>query len=339
MDVIIVTWNGLPLLQKCLPSVLETAYDNFNVIVVDNASSDGTVSWLRENHPDTRILEMTENLGFAEGNNAAIRDSTATYVVLLNNDVEVEPDWLGHLVNRAESDPSIAAVVPKLLQYENRSSFEYAGAAGGHLDRYGYPFARGRLFDTLEIDRGQYDDAADCFWGSGAALLLRCSALDETGLLDPTFFMHMEEIDLCWRLHRAGFRVVCEPAARAYHIGGASLSPRDPQKVFYNFRNSLLMLYKNGGRREWSRRFAVRLILDAVAAIRFVSVGRLRSAFAVLRAYRSAHKMKRSYRTSRPQSDGDIPIYPESIVKAYYLRGKKRFSDLDHDRRVAASVQ
>jgi hypothetical protein len=253
-------------------------------------------------------------------------------VLLLNNDVEVEPGWLTPLVERAESDPMIGAVVPKILQYDNRTLFEYSGAAGGYLDDFGYPFARGRIFDTVEVDAGQYDESTDVFWGSGAALLIRRSALEQAGLLDERFFMHMEEIDLCWRLRRLGFRVVYEPRSRVYHIGGASLPSGDPRKTYYNFRNSLLTLYKNGGRSAWPRRFASRLALDTLAVCRFALSGRLRSAAAVVRAYVDAHGMKAAYRELRTDRDEAPPPYRGSIVADYFLRRRRRFSELRRSR-------
>ena len=305
---------------------------SFAVVVSDNGSTDGSVQWIRDTYPETAVLENGTNLGFSGGNNVAIRSSTARYVLLLNNDVEVEPDWLDPLVDRAESDQMIGAVVPKILQYDDRTSFEYAGAAGGYLDDFGYPFARGRIFDTIEVDTGQYDEAADVFWGSGAALLLRRSALDRAGLLDERFFMHMEEIDLCWRLRRHGFRVVFEPQSRVYHIGGASLPSGDPRKTYYNFRNSLLTLYKNGGRSAWPRRFALRLVLDALAVCRFAVSGRFGAASAVMRAYVDAHKMKAAYREVRTYRDEAPPSYRGSVVADYFLRRRRRFSELPQSR-------
>ncbi|MEO1077116.1 MAG: glycosyltransferase family 2 protein, partial [Bacteroidota bacterium] len=245
VSVIIVTWNGRALLEQCLPSVLATDFESFEIVVADNASTDDTVAWLAATHPEVRVIPHPENWLFARGNNEAIRHTESEYVCLLNNDVEVPPGWLAPLVRVLDTMPEVAAVQPKLLQHGDRTQFEYAGASGGFLDAVGYPFTRGRLFDTLEPDAGQYDDARDVFWASGAALLLRRSALDDVGLLDETFGMHMEEIDLCWRLWRAGWRVRVEPSAEVYHIGGASLPQGDPRKTYLNFRNSLLMLFKN----------------------------------------------------------------------------------------------
>jgi GT2 family glycosyltransferase len=327
VTVIVVSWNALGLLQKCLPSVVASRYPNFEVVLADNGSSDGSAEWVEKTFPDVRVLRHGANLGFCAGNNRALEQTEGDYAVLLNNDVEVDPDWIAHLVDAADSDPRIAAAQPKLLQFDNRTRFEYAGAAGGHLDRFGYPFARGRVFFDLEEDTGQYDQAADIFWATGAALLLRRSALDEVGLLDEAFEFHMEEIDLCWRLRSAGYRIVVAPLARAFHVGGGSLSPGSPRKTRYNFRNSLLMLYKNLPPRAWRRVFPVRLLLDGLAAVRFLGSGQFRQAGAVFAAYADAHQMKGAY--TQPREDTVPTSYEGSIVWDYWARGRKKFSDLD----------
>lgn len=326
--ILVVSWNARPLLERCLPSVVATKYRNHEVILVDNGSTDDSVEWVSEHLPSVRILSLDENLGFCGGNNRGIQATEGDFVVLLNNDVEVEPDWLTHLVTRITKDDRIAAVQPKLLQFDDRGRFEYAGAAGGHLDRLGYPFARGRVFFELEEDQGQYDEPADLFWATGAAILLRRAALDRVGLLDESFEFHMEEIDLCWRLRSAGYRVVTEPSARAYHIGGGSLAQTSPRKTRYNFRNSLLMLYKNLPPSRWRRVFPQRILLDGLAAFRFLARGEFAHAGAVFQAYVQAHRMKGVY--SRPEPGQSMPpSYRKSIVFDYYLRGRKRFSDLD----------
>jgi len=332
VSIIIVNWNGRHLMQKCLPSVMESDAIGFNVIIVDNASTDRSVDWLKETYPSVEIVENAENLGYAGGNNAAIRRSFSEFVLLLNSDVEVARGWLEPLVQRIQSDPRIAAVVPKIMQYEDRHAFEYAGAAGGFIDDYGVPFARGRIFRTVERDRGQYEEPADVFWGSGAALLLRRSALDEVGLLDERFFMHMEEIDLCWRLRRAGYRIVYEPGSRVFHIGGASLDGSHPRKVYYNVRNSLLMVYKNGACPQWARRLSVRIALDSAAAIRFIVTGHPRTAAAIARAHRDAHRMSKHYKDSCPLTDEAPLPYRGSIAFDYHVRRKRRFGDLDVSR-------
>ncbi|NNE71635.1 MAG: glycosyltransferase family 2 protein [Rhodothermales bacterium] len=328
VSVLVVSWNARPLLERCLPSVAATDHPDFEVVLVDNGSTDDSVAWVTANLPTVRILQLEDNLGFCGGNNRGIEATDGEFVVLLNNDVEVEPDWLTHLVARVDSDPSIAAVQPKLLQFGDRGTFEYAGAAGGHLDRLGYPFARGRLFFDLETDRGQYDEPADVFWATGAALLLRRSALETVGLLDEAFEFHMEEIDLCWRLRRAGYRVMTEPRAKAYHIGGGSLAQTSPRKTRYNFRNSLLMLYKNLPPSGWLRVFPQRILMDGLAILRFVARAEFSHAAAVLQAYWQAHRMKGAY--SPPSRAESIPpSYRKSIVLDYYLRGRKTFGQLD----------
>lgn len=330
VSIIIVTWNALPLLKQCLPSVVDSRYPNFEIIVADNASTDGTAEWLRQRFPQVTVVRHPENWMFCRGNNEALPHASGKYVVLLNNDVEVSPGWLEPLVGAMENDPSVAAVQPKLLQHGDRGRFEYAGASGGFLDRFGYPFTRGRILFTMEEDRGQYDDARDVFWATGAALMLRRSALDEVGPLDEQFVMHMEEIDLCWRLHRSGYRVRVEPSSVAYHIGGGSLPQGDARKVYFNFRNSLLLLYKNLPHAAWCRILAARLVFDTAAALRAVAVGRTDEARAILRAYADGHRMKDAYRDERPYAGEDVvlPSYRRSIVIDYFMQGRKTFDAL-----------
>jgi GT2 family glycosyltransferase len=247
----------------------------------------------------------------------------------------VPPGWLTPLVRTMQDHADVGAVQPKLLQYDLRSRFEYAGAAGGYLDRLGYPFTRGRLFDALEDDAGQYDDARDVFWATGAALMLRRAALDEVGLLDERFGMHMEEIDLCWRLWRGGWRVRVEPASTVYHIGGASLPQGNPRKAYYNFRNNLLMCYKNLTPGAWRRLFPQRLAMDAAAAARAVARGHAAEARAIARAYADAHRMKGAYDGVRPTAaDARLvrPPYRGLVAADYFLRGRERFSDLPPER-------
>jgi GT2 family glycosyltransferase len=321
-------------LKKCLPSVLAADFSAFEVILANNASTDGTVDWVNEHFPGVHIVTHPENWAFCRGNNEAIPHARGEYLVLLNNDVEVSPGWLHPLVAALDKDPKVAAVQPKLLQYDDRGVFEYAGGSGGFLDRFGYPFTRGRLFFTLETDRGQYDDARDIFWATGAAIMLRKSALDEVGYLDEAFFMHMEEIDLCWRLHRRGYGVRAIPQSVVYHIGGGSLPQGDARKTYYNFRNSLLMLYKNLPPGRWIRVFAGRLLLDGLAILRALLGGRFGEVRAILRAYLDAHRIRETYDGSRPRSAdiGAPPFYRGSIVVDYFLRGLRRFSELPGNR-------
>ena len=334
VSIVIVSWNARSLLERCLPSVLATDYPNVEVLLADNASTDGSAAWVAREHPSVTIVRHPENWLFARGNNAALPHATGEYVVLLNNDVEVPPDWLAPLVDVLETNPDVGAVQPKLLQYDDHERFEYAGAAGGYLDRVGYPFTRGRLFDTMEPDHGQYDTAQDIFWATGAALMLRRSALDEVGLLDERFEMHMEEIDLCWRLWRHGYRVRAEPASEVYHIGGASLPQSSPRKTYYNFRNSLLMLYKNLPPQTWRRTLPVRMLCDAAAVGRSLATGHLDEAAAILRAYRDAVQMQGHYQSARPDP-GTRPVHPPYrglVAVDYFLRGRTTFDALPKGR-------
>ena len=330
VSIIIVTWNALPLLKQCLPSVVATQHDSFEIILADNASTDGSAEWVKETYPDVRVVTHPENWAFCKGNNEAIPYARGEYIVLLNNDVEVTPGWLSPLVETMQNDPLVAAVQPKLLQYTDRNRFEYAGASGGFMDKFGYPFTRGRLFFTLEIDEGQYDDDREIFWATGAAVMFRKSALDEVGLLDEQFYMHMEEIDLCWRLKRHGYRVWINPASIVYHIGGGSLPYGNARKTYYNFRNSLLMLYKNTPQSEWVRLFFTRASLDAIAMARALLSGKFNELGAIYKAYRDAHTMSQAYHDQRPESvDGSArPPFQGSIVFHYFFKRRTKFSEL-----------
>lgn len=334
VSVVIVTWNGLPLLQQCLPSVVATDYPNLEIVVADNASTDGSAAWLAQTYPQVKVVRHPENWAFCKGNNAAIPHTRGDYVLLLNNDVEVPPGWLHPLVAAMEAAPEVAAVQPKLLQYHHRHRFEYAGASGGFLDRYGYPFTRGRLFFTLEDDHGQYDDVRDVFWATGAALMLRRAALDRVGLLDEHFFMHMEEIDLCWRLWRAGYRVQVVPQSHVWHLGGGSLPQGHPRKTYFNFRNNLLLLYKHLPPGRWARLFPQRLLLDGLAVLRAVLTGHFREAGAILAAYGDAHRMRPLFEAARPPQDEPAgpPFYHGCLVLDYFLRRRRHFRDLPAER-------
>jgi len=331
VSVVIVSWNAVDLLKQCLPSVVETAYPNLEIVLADNASTDGSSAWVAATYPEVVIVRHPENGLFCRGNNAAIPHTTGEYVVLLNNDVEVPPNWLDPLVQEM-ADPSVGAVQPKMLQYDDRERFEYAGAAGGFIDRLGYPFTRGRVFDTMEADHGQYDDARDVFWATGAALMLRRSALDAVGLLDERFEMHMEEIDLCWRLQRHGYRIRVAPDSTVYHIGGASLPQGNPRKAYYNFRNSLLMLYKNLPPAEWRRVMGQRVALDAAAAARAFLQGNRDEARAILRAYRDAFATLDAFASVRPSTSSVRPPYRGCIAVDYFLRGRTTFGELPEAR-------
>ncbi len=354
--IVIVSWNALPLLQKCLPSVMATDYPDFEVVLADNASTDGSADWVRRQYPRVHVVTHAENWAFARGNNEAVRDARvqalgADYYVFLNNDVEVPPDWLTPLVRRMEQESGLGALQPKLLRHDDRSAFEYAGAAGGFIDALGYPFTRGRVLFTMERDEGQYDEARTAFWATGAALMVRRAAWEASGGFDEAFVMHMEEIDLCWRLqHRRSpgtppWRVGVEPRSRVFHIGGASLPQGSPEKTFLNFRNNLLMLYKNlppgrflPGRFYWI--LAVRTPLDLLAAGRAALAGRWGEALAIPRAYLAAHRLKHQYCAARPAADAAAPLPWRGVLAWHYMvRGRRTFTALVHARAMDGGPQ
>lgn len=326
VSIIIVSWNALSLLKRCLPSVVATEFEGLEIILADNASSDGSAAWVREAFPSVRVIRHPENWGFAKGNNEAAKLAQGDLIVLLNNDVEVPSGWLKPIVARFEDAPGLGAAQPKLHQFDARNMFEYSGAAGGFLDRWGYPFARGRVFDTLEEDTGQYDATREIFWASGTCLVVRRSAWEQASGLEEAFFMHMEEIDFCWRIRRAGWSIECVTESEVYHIGGGSLPAGNPRKTYLNFRNNLLMLYRNQPTRTWLLTLLVRPVLDGTAALRALLKGDAREGWAIVRAYAAAHRMKSLI------TDPDLPYIPlpyrRTVVVDYFLRGRTRFTDL-----------
>ncbi len=333
--VIILNWNGREMLRTFLPSVTRHSQaEGVTVYVADNGSTDGSVKLLKEEFPTVRLLPFTENLGFAEGYNQAIRQVEAVYTVLLNSDVEVTEGWLTPLVEYMDAHPEAAACQPKIRSFKERKQFEYAGAAGGFIDRYGYPFCRGRLLGTVEEDKGQYDDVCPLFWATGAALCIRTAVYRQTGGLDGRFFAHMEEIDLCWRLRARGYLLACIPESVVYHVGGATLSKANPQKTFLNFRNNLLMLYKNLPAAELKPVMRVRRLLDYAAAAHLLLKGEFTNARAVMQARRAYRKLRPTFTAAREENLKETTVtsiperMPHSLLMAYYFRGKRRFSQL-----------
>ena len=326
--VVILNWNGKRLMEEFLPSVANLS-QGADVIVADNGSTDGSVEWLKENYPLVRILAFKENHGFAGGYNLAIKKlEEYKYIVLLNSDVEVTENWIAPLKEYMHANPDVAACQPKLKSYTNKDMFEYAGAAGGFIDMYGYPFCRGRVFDTTERDFGQYDgEPKDIFWATGAALMVERESYLSVGGLDTEFFAHMEEIDLCWRLHLKGKRVVVVPQSVAYHLGGGTLAAGNPRKTYLNFRNNLFMLYKNLPQKEGKILIFKRKLLDGLAACLFLaklSFGEVKS---VWKAHRDFEKGKSRY-TNQPAKNilKQFPESNRSVVFDYYLKRKKHFS-------------
>lgn len=326
LGVIILNWNGEDLLKKFIPSASEyTVSPEADLIVADNGSTDNSVKWLRENHPEVKLILLDKNYGFSEGYNRAIREAEYEYVVLLNSDVEVTPDWWQPLLDFMRSNTNVGAVQPKILSYHDRNKFEYAGAAGGYLDSLGYPYCRGRLFDSIEEDRGQYDGApVDITWASGACLMTRRELYLRLGGLDPRFFAHMEEIDLCCRMLNAGYRICVLSDSSVYHVGGASLAQGNPKKTYLNFRNNLLLLHKNLPRKKGKRKLFIRRVADSLAFIMFVVKMDFANARAVIRAHNDFRKMKKEY-TDFPDRDilSHLPGTDKSAILERYLKRKK----------------
>ncbi len=336
ISIVILNWNGQKLLEKFLPNVLEySQYPGAEVIVADNGSTDHSLAWLQQNHPEVRLIILDKNYGFAEGYNKALAEVEAEYYLLLNSDVEVSPNWLAPLVKFMDENPNTAACGPKILDYKNKKLFEYAGGAGGFIDRFAYPFCRGRLFTTVEEDHGQYNDVTDAMWVSGCGMVVRSQLYWKLGGLDGKFFAHQEEIDLCWRFKNYGYRVVCVPTSTIYHVGGASLNVGSPRKAYLNFRNSLLLLYKNLPGNQHRKSYRVRLILDLIAALKFLITDSPAHFSAVFKAHVDFHKMRKAYRPVRNTHLKDAvkwhhnEMLDSSIVKDYYLHSKKIFSQLN----------
>lgn len=326
--VVILNWNGKSFLEKFLPSVIEHS-ENATIYVADNASSDDSVALVHNHFPTVKLIETGSNLGFAGGYNAALADLTEEFFVLLNSDVEVSANWLQPMVELMDSDSSVVVCQPKILQYNNRSSFEYAGAAGGFIDKFGFPFCRGRIFETCEEDNGQYDEPTEVFWATGACMFVRSEVYHQLGGLDADFFAHMEEIDFCWRTKRSGWKVMAEPRSTVYHVGGGTLSKSNPRKTFLNFRNGLELLCKNLPKSRLVPVLFVRMVLDGIAALKFLLSGQSQDFVAVFKAHMAFYGRLRTTLNKRTGNfDSVSGIYQRSIVTDYFLRGIKKFSDL-----------
>lgn len=327
--VVVLNYNTRHLLERFLPLVLESTYANLEIVVADNASTDDSVAVCAQKFPEVRILETGTNLGYAGGYNHVLRQVQADFYVLLNSDVEVTPNWLEPMVALAATDPNVAAIQPAILDFHRKSHFEYAGAAGGWIDRYGYPFCRGRVFHVLEAQDQQYDAPADIFWASGAAMFIRAADFHAAGGFDQHFFAHMEEIDLCWRLQLAGKRIVYCPDSTIYHIGGGTLSHQSARKTYLNFRNGLLMLEKNLSEKERSGIIFRRLLLDGLAAVKFMAAAKFSHVWAIWKAHRYFHTQRHKFRPGSPHKTVQLTgRYGGSIVWDFYLRGRKRFREI-----------
>ena len=331
LAVVILNWNGQSMLQRFLPSVIACS-QGADVVVADNGSTDSSLPFLRMHYPQVRLIELDKNYGFADGYNRAMQalGGDYEYYVLLNSDVECTPGWIEPVVDMMEREHDIAVAQPKLLMFDRKDTFEYAGGAGGFIDRYGYPFCRGRLFSTLEKDCGQYDDECDIFWATGACMFVRASVWHEIGGLDGDFFAHMEEIDFCWRTHLAGYRVRYCPVSHVYHVGGGTLPQSSPFKTELNFRNNLSMLYKNLPASRRGRVLAMRMWLDRVAALKFLLEGHRGEYQAVRKAHRQYRQWKPALRKKRGQNGTHAApgVYQGLLLLEYYILGRKTFSAL-----------
>lgn len=336
--IVILNWNGSSLLRKYLPSVIEHSRgENISVIIADNGSSDNSVELLKTRFPEIKIILLEQNYGFARGYNEALNRIDSDYFVILNSDVEVTPDWITPCIERMEADKTIGAVQPKIRSHTERNKFEYAGATGGFIDRYGYPFCRGRLLNVIEEDLGQYDFATPVFWATGACMFVRSEVFKESGGFDPDFWAHMEEIDLCWRMKNQGYSVWYEPKSVVYHLGGGTLTYNSPQKIYLNFRNNLLMLLKNLPKGKAFIFLFLRLILDGIAALKFLAGMNLYAFGAVAKAhwyfYRHLGKFLKKRQNILPFAtrSNHPEIYQHSVMLRFFIQNKKKFTDLKFD--------
>jgi hypothetical protein len=333
VSVVILNWNGLNYLKQFLPGVVKfSAIEGVEVVVADNGSSDSSVEFVETNFANVNVIRLGNNYGFAGGYNKALQNINSEYYVLLNSDVEVTENWLQPIIDFMDASPKVGACMPKMHGYGARGNFEYAGAAGGFIDKFGYPFCRGRIFDTIEKDTGQYDEICDIFWASGACMFVKAEAFWKTGGLDEKFFAHMEEIDLCWRLKWYGYEIKCLPNIVVYHVGGGSLPKENPRKTFLNFRNNLYMLYKNLPGNILLQVFLFRIFLDLIAALHYIVNFRLKHSWAIIRAHSNFYRnlsYLRSYRKSAiylKQKDRNIPeLVNKNVVFEYFIKGKKTY--------------
>ncbi|MHB8259881.1 MAG: glycosyltransferase family 2 protein [Bacteroidia bacterium] len=332
--VVILNFNGKNLLQKFLPSVIQYS-ESATIYVADNGSSDDSCLFVKEHYPEIKIIALKENYGFAKGYNEALKQVDADYYVLLNSDVEVTPNCISPIISLMDGDKTIAAAQPKILSYHDKTEFEYAGACGGFIDKYGYPFCRGRIFNTLEKDNGQYDDVIEIFWATGACLFVRASVYKALKGFDEFYFAHMEEIDLCWRMKNTGHRIMAVPKSTVYHVGGGTLDKLSPQKTFLNFRNSLLSLTKNNSNGVLFFKLLIRFVLDGIAGIKFFIEGTPKHTWAVIKAHFSFYRnfkntlqARNNIKSLKDYKPCNKQIYQNSIVFDYFFKKRKLFSEL-----------
>lgn len=333
--VVILNFNGKKFLEKFLPNVIANSVGH-QIYVADNGSTDDSIDYLKANFTQVTVIKIKDNCGYAMGYNIALKQIIADYFILLNSDVEVIPNWIEPVIELMEKNQKVAACQPKLLDFKNRDEFEYAGASGGYIDKYGYPFCRGRLFNTLEKDTQQYNNATEVFWATGACLFVKAKAFWEVDGLDDDYFAHMEEIDLCWRLKNVGYSIYVEPKSIVYHVGGGTLNKLSSRKTFLNFRNNLITLTKNHSSRGLIIKLFYRMILDGIAAYKFLFDGQPKHFFAVVRAHFAYYYMLPSTLAKRKKLKQKLNFkfsksftYKGNIVFEYFLKNKKKYNDLD----------
>jgi len=325
--VVILNWNGRTHLETYLPSVIKHSV-GADIYLADNGSTDDSVDFVKENFPEVKHIQNTENYGFAKGYNQALKSLKQDYFILLNSDVEVTDNWISPLIELMENRKEIAIAQPKIKDYQRKSSFEYAGAGGGLIDELGYPFCRGRIFDSLEEDTGQYDDETEVFWASGACMFIKSDVFRHFKGFDPNYFAHMEEIDLCWRVKNQGFSVYYSGKSTVYHLGGGTMKNSNPRKTYLNFRNSLITLYKNDQSKYRLVKVLIRLILDAPAFLKLGFSSGLAHAMAIIKAHYAFFRIRKQWlKAEKPNQKG---IYKSSIVMQYYLFKKKKFNQLKY---------
>lgn len=325
--VVILNYNGRSYLEQFLPSVVKYS-EPYQVIIADNASTDDSIKFLNRNYPQIRLIQLEKNTGYAGGYNKALAQIHTDYYVLLNSDVEVTANWIAPVIQAMKEDDKVIACQPKIKSFHKKTHFEYAGAAGGYIDYLGYPFCRGRIFNTLEEDKGQYDDTKEVFWASGACLFVKSKEFFELAAFDDQFFAHMEEIDFCWRVKNLGYKIMYVGESTVYHVGGGTLNAESPYKTYLNFRNNLLMLYKNLNRVEFKTVYEQRQILNFIAATQYFLKGKAANAKAIFKADKDFHKMKSDYEVSKQQGLKHPQIHLRSIIRDYFIRGKKRWNQL-----------
>lgn len=333
--VVILNWNGSDYLKQFLPSVI--TYSNnpdYQVWVADNGSTDDSIDVLKRDFPEVHVLQLDKNYGFTGGYNRALAKIKATYYVLLNSDIEVTENWIDPVITYMDTHDDVAAAMPKLLAYHDKESFEYAGAAGGFIDKWGFPFCRGRVLSEIEKDHGQYNELTEIFWSTGACMFVKAEQYHETGGLDEAFFAHMEEIDLCWRMKNRGYKVVYVPDAMVYHVGGGTLPNNNPRKLFLNYRNNLYLLYKNLPKGKFRHILFIRMLLDGMSAALYLLQGKPSFFMAVPKAHVAFYKSVKSFRKKRKENilktshSHHLQIFKRSIIFSFFVRKVRKFSDL-----------